>query len=106
MKEIISLFHIMTTNEEFDGLVKTMQTENQQLSIYDTMARQSMVVQFLYVLDEDKHEIKHYRTGNNQRTVLAGANATGKELNHLFNPTYVVVDKDHSVPYWIRKIIE
>ncbi|CAF3455707.1 unnamed protein product, partial [Rotaria sp. Silwood2] len=51
----------------------------------------------LYVVDEDEHEVRRYRIGENQGTVVAGGNGQGNDLNQLFNPTYVFVDQDHSV---------
>ncbi|CAF1119453.1 unnamed protein product [Rotaria sp. Silwood1] len=52
---------------------------------------------FLYVVDEDNHEVRRYRMGESQGTVIAGGNGQGNDLNQLSNPTYVFVDQDHSV---------
>ncbi|CAF3055268.1 unnamed protein product [Rotaria sp. Silwood2] len=52
---------------------------------------------FLYVADCAKHEVRRYRMGENQGTVVAGGNGQGNRLDQLSNPTYVFVDRDHSV---------
>ncbi|CAF3675057.1 unnamed protein product [Rotaria sordida] len=52
---------------------------------------------FLYVVDENNHEVRRYRMGENQGTVIAGGNGRGNDFNQLCNPTYVFVDRDHSV---------
>ncbi|CAF3260341.1 unnamed protein product [Rotaria sp. Silwood2] len=51
----------------------------------------------LYVVDFDKHEVREYRIGENQGTVVAGGNGEGNCLDQLNNPTYIFVDRDHSV---------
>jgi sugar lactone lactonase YvrE len=47
----------------------------------------------LYVTDVVKHEVRRYRRGESEGTVVAG----GNRLDQLFNPHYVFVDRDHSV---------
>ena len=51
----------------------------------------------LYVIDWEKHEVRRYRRGESQGTVVAGGNGYGNRLNQLSNPTNVFVDRDHSV---------
>ena len=51
----------------------------------------------LYVIDREKHEVRRYRRGESQGTVVAGGNGNGNRLNQLSNPSYVFVDRDHSV---------
>ncbi|CAF3380549.1 unnamed protein product [Rotaria sp. Silwood1] len=51
----------------------------------------------LYVVDERKHEVKRYRRGESQGTVIAGGNGYGNRLDQLSCPQYVFVDRDHSV---------
>ena len=51
----------------------------------------------LYVIDEGKHEVRRYRRGESQGTVVAGGNGNGNRLNQLSDPEYVFVDRDHSV---------
>ncbi|CAF1182643.1 unnamed protein product [Rotaria sordida] len=52
---------------------------------------------FLYVSDRDKHAVRRYRIGENQGTVVAGANGQVNRLDQLSQPRYVSVDRDHSV---------
>jgi len=51
----------------------------------------------LYVIDWEKHEVRRYRRGESQGTVVAGGNGNGNRLDQLSNPTNVFVDRDHSV---------
>ncbi|CAF3927729.1 unnamed protein product, partial [Rotaria sp. Silwood1] len=51
----------------------------------------------LYVTDVGKHEVRRYRKGESQGTVVAGGNGSGNRLDQLSYPTYVFVDRDHSV---------
>ncbi|CAF3726014.1 unnamed protein product [Rotaria sordida] len=51
----------------------------------------------LYIVDYDKHEVRRYRMGKRQETVVAGGKGPGNRLNQLYQPTYVFVDRDHSV---------
>ncbi|CAF5146657.1 unnamed protein product, partial [Rotaria sp. Silwood1] len=52
---------------------------------------------FLYVVDNEKHEVRRYKIGDTQGTVVAGGNGQGSRLDQLSKPTYVFVDRDHSV---------
>ncbi len=51
----------------------------------------------LYVSDDEKHEVRRYRKGESQGTVVAGGNGNGNRLDQLSAPRYVFVDRDHSV---------
>jgi sugar lactone lactonase YvrE len=51
----------------------------------------------LYVIDCEKHEVRRYRRGECQGTVVAGDNGNGNRLDQLSYPQYVFVDRDHSV---------
>ncbi|CAF5099768.1 unnamed protein product, partial [Rotaria sp. Silwood1] len=51
----------------------------------------------LYITDYGKHEVRRYRKGESQGTVVAGGNGYGNRLDQLSFPTYVFVDRDHSV---------
>ncbi|CAF3026451.1 unnamed protein product [Rotaria sp. Silwood2] len=51
----------------------------------------------LYISDFSKHEVRRYRRGESQGTLLAGGNGSGNHLNQLSYPRYVLVDRDHSV---------
>ncbi|CAF4656237.1 unnamed protein product, partial [Rotaria sp. Silwood2] len=51
----------------------------------------------LYVTDFGKAEVRRYRRGESQGTVVAGGNGSGNRLDQLSSPQYVFVDRDHSV---------
>jgi sugar lactone lactonase YvrE len=51
----------------------------------------------LYVPDTEKDEVRRYRRGESEGTVVAGGNGSGNRLDQLSSPTYVFVDRDHSV---------
>ncbi|CAF4282543.1 unnamed protein product, partial [Rotaria sp. Silwood2] len=51
----------------------------------------------LYVTDFGKDEVRRYRRGESQGTVVAGGNGRGNRLDQLSFPQYVFVDRDHSV---------
>ena len=50
---------------------------------------------FLYISHSDG--VTRYRVGETIGTVVAGGNGVGNDLNQLNHPTYVTVDRDHSV---------
>jgi sugar lactone lactonase YvrE len=52
---------------------------------------------YLYVADDEKHEVTRYQRGESQGTVVAGGNGSGDRLDQLYYPTYVFVDHDQSV---------
>jgi sugar lactone lactonase YvrE len=51
----------------------------------------------LYVIDLGKQEVRRYRRGESEGTVVAGGNGIGNRPYQLSNPLYVFVDRDHSV---------
>ncbi|CAF4617757.1 unnamed protein product, partial [Rotaria sp. Silwood2] len=51
----------------------------------------------LYVTDVGKAEVRRYRRGESQGTVVAGGNGHGNRLDQLSSPYYVIVDRDHSM---------
>ncbi|CAF5121339.1 unnamed protein product, partial [Rotaria sp. Silwood1] len=51
----------------------------------------------LYVTDYEKNEVRRYRRGESQGTVVAGGNGSGNRLDQLYTPTYVFIDRNHSV---------
>ncbi|CAF2950076.1 unnamed protein product [Rotaria sp. Silwood2] len=51
----------------------------------------------LYVTDYREDEVRRYRRGESQATVVAGGNGSGNHLDQLSSPRYVFVDRDHSV---------
>ncbi|CAM4779728.1 unnamed protein product, partial [Rotaria magnacalcarata] len=51
----------------------------------------------LYVVNYGGHEVRRYRRGDFQGTIVAGGNGNGNRLDQLFYPTYAFVDRDHSL---------
>ncbi|CAF4638762.1 unnamed protein product, partial [Rotaria sp. Silwood2] len=51
----------------------------------------------LYVTDDRKAEVRRYRRGESQGTVVAGSNGSGNRLDQFSRPYYVFIDRDHSV---------
>ncbi|CAF1378715.1 unnamed protein product [Rotaria sp. Silwood1] len=51
----------------------------------------------LYVVDNEKHQVRRYKIGGAQGTVVAGGNGQGNRRDQLSKPRYVFVDRDHSV---------
>jgi sugar lactone lactonase YvrE len=52
---------------------------------------------FLYVTDHKKNEVRRWRIGESEGTVVAGGNGKGNHLNQLNGPQYVFVDRDRSI---------
>ncbi|CAF1224991.1 unnamed protein product [Rotaria sp. Silwood1] len=51
----------------------------------------------LYVSDTEKHEVRRWRMGEKNGTVVAGGNGEGNRRDQLDYPYSIVVDQDHSV---------
>ncbi|CAF3895998.1 unnamed protein product [Rotaria sp. Silwood1] len=51
----------------------------------------------LYVVDYEQHEVRRYKIGDTEGTVVAGGNGKGNRLNQLSRPSCVFVDRNHSV---------
>ena len=51
----------------------------------------------LYVSDSKKNEVRRWKKGETQGTVVAGGNGEGKQLDQLDCPTYLFVDDDHTL---------
>lgn len=52
---------------------------------------------YLYVTDREKHEVKKYKMGSSTGTVVAGGNGRGDRLDQLYEPYFVLVDREYSV---------
>ena len=52
---------------------------------------------FLYVSDSLRNEVRRWRVGDRQGTLVAGGNGQGNRLNQLSGPREVFVDQNHSV---------
>jgi hypothetical protein len=51
----------------------------------------------LYITDYGESEVRRYRIGETNGTLVAGGDGDGDRLNQLSQPGYVFVDRDHSV---------
>ncbi|CAF1297067.1 unnamed protein product, partial [Rotaria sordida] len=51
----------------------------------------------LYIADFGKNEVRRYRRGESEGTVVAGGNGSGYRFNQLDGPQYVFVDRNQSV---------
>ena len=51
----------------------------------------------LYVSDFDNNEVKRWKKGETNGTVVAGGNGRGNRLDQLDGPTYLSIDQEHSI---------
>ncbi|CAF3894139.1 unnamed protein product [Adineta steineri] len=51
----------------------------------------------LYVSDWKKHEVRRWKQGEKEGTIVAGGKGEGNLLNQLNHPTHICVDEHHSV---------
>ena len=51
----------------------------------------------LFVSDYEKHEVKRWRKGEKEGTIVAGGNGRGDQLNQLNEPTYIFIDREETV---------
>ena len=51
----------------------------------------------LYVLDYKKNEVRRWKRGETNGTVVAGGNGKGRQLDQLDTPRGIVVDDDHTL---------
>jgi sugar lactone lactonase YvrE len=52
---------------------------------------------FLYIVDSHRQEVRRWRVGDSQGTVVAGGNGAGNQLDQLHGPTKIFVDQDGSI---------
>ena len=65
-----------------------------------------------FVSDHEKHEVKRWREGEKEGTIVAGGNGQGAELKQLNSPTFIFIDRqetiyvsdsgNHRVMKWMR----
>ncbi len=51
----------------------------------------------LYAVDREKNEVKRWKRGEKNATVVAGGNGKGNHLNQLDSPTFICIDKDDTL---------
>jgi sugar lactone lactonase YvrE len=52
---------------------------------------------YLYVSDWTKHEVRRWKMGETEGTIVAGGNGQGDRLDQLNTLLYIFIDEDHSV---------
>ncbi len=52
---------------------------------------------YLYVSDTEKDEVRRWKMGETNGTIIAGGNGQGNRLDQLNYPYYIFIDEDHSV---------
>ncbi len=52
---------------------------------------------YLYAPDLEKHEVRRWKMGEKNGTIVAGGNGRGNRLDQLSDPRYIFIDEDHSV---------
>jgi DNA-binding beta-propeller fold protein YncE len=52
---------------------------------------------YLYVSDEEKHEVRRWKIGDQKGTLVAGGYGKGDRLNQLNGPSFIFVDEDYSL---------
>ena len=52
---------------------------------------------YLYVLDVTKHEVRRWKIGEKNGTLVARGNGKGNRFDQLNTPYYIFVDTDQSV---------
>ncbi|CAF1175080.1 unnamed protein product [Rotaria sordida] len=52
---------------------------------------------YLYVSDVSKHEVRRWKIGDTNGTIIAGGNGKGDRLDQFNGPYNIFVDQDHSV---------
>ena len=73
--------------------------QNGQIVISNTDCRGLMMDNdgYLYVSDGEKHEIRRWKIGEKNGTIVAGGNGQGGRLDQLNDPRNIFIDEDHSV---------
>jgi sugar lactone lactonase YvrE len=52
---------------------------------------------YLYVFDPEKHEVRRWKMGEMNGTIVAGGNEPGNRLDQLNRPRYIFIEEDHPV---------
>ncbi|CAF1515724.1 unnamed protein product [Adineta ricciae] len=101
----------MIVDEEYNSLIISDHrnrrvirwwNEDQQEILIDNISCSRIVMDkfgFLYVSDDEKHEVRRWEIKAKRREgkLVAGGNGQGYRLNQLNNPNYVFVDDEQSV---------
>jgi sugar lactone lactonase YvrE len=52
---------------------------------------------YLYVSDDEKHEVRRWKMGETEGKIVAGGNGKGNRFDQLDNPRYICINEYHSV---------
>ncbi len=52
---------------------------------------------YLYVSEPEKHEVRRWKIGEKNGTIVAGGNGQGNRLDQLNHPLYISIDEDYSI---------
>ncbi|CAF4151957.1 unnamed protein product, partial [Adineta steineri] len=52
---------------------------------------------FIYVSDDENHEVRRWKQGDTKGELVAGGNGKGNHLNQLSVPTFIFIDEDYSL---------
>lgn len=82
-------------------VIRWPRDENSKVEVLISRIKPSDLVMdnngYLYVCDIEKHEVKRWKIGETEGTVVAGGKGQGAYLCRLNHPTCIFVDKDQSV---------
>jgi len=53
--------------------------------------------QYLYISDEEKHEVRRWNIGENEGVLVAGGNGCGNGLNQFNQPRFIFVDQEDTL---------
>ena len=53
--------------------------------------------QYLYICDDEKHEVRRWKIGENEGVLVAGGNGCGNDLNQLNTPHFIFVDQEDTL---------
>ena len=53
--------------------------------------------QYLYISDNEKHEVRRWKIGENEHVLVAGGNGCGNDLNQLNYPHFIFVDQEEAL---------
>ena len=53
--------------------------------------------QYLYISDDEKHEVRRWKIGENERVLVAGGNGCGDGFNQLNTPHFIYVDQEDTL---------
>ena len=65
--------------------------------------------QYLYISDEEKHEVRRWKIGENEGVLVAGGHGCGNRLNQLNRPHFICVGQEDTVyvsDFWNHRVMK